>query len=64
MITPEPLIMVNENGRCFEFELGRFEKIRKVPLAEGEVPSDNPDDYEEKWVIYKFNQKKEIMVIN
>lgn len=36
MITPDPLIMANENGRCFEFELGRNEKVRKVPLVEGE----------------------------
>jgi hypothetical protein len=30
MITPEPLIMSNENGRLFEIELGRVEKIKKV----------------------------------
>jgi hypothetical protein len=61
MITPDPLVMVNENGRVFEFELGRMEKIRKTPLIEGEAPSENPDDYEEKWITYKFNQKKEVM---
>lgn len=27
MITPEPMTMVNENGRLFEFQLGRFERI-------------------------------------
>eukprot|EP00347_Sterkiella_histriomuscorum_P017342 403349752 len=62
MITPDPLVMVNENGRNFEFELGRFEKVRKVPLLEGEVPpagEPNPDDFEDKWATYKFNQKKE-----
>ena len=67
MITPDPLVMVNENGRLFEFELGRMERIRKVPLAEGEAPTttfeSNPEDFEEKWVTYKFNQKKEILVI-
>jgi len=61
MITPDPLVMVNENGRAFEFELGRFEKIRKTPIVEGEAPSENPDDYEEKWVTYKFNQRKEAL---
>ena len=44
MITPEPVIMVNENGRLFEFELGRIEKIKKH-TEEGE-----PEEFEEKWV--------------
>lgn len=26
MITPDPVLMTNESGRLFEFELGRFEK--------------------------------------
>lgn len=26
MITPDPVLMTNESGRTFEFELGRFEK--------------------------------------
>ena len=29
MITPEPVLMKNENGRLFEFELGRIEKVKK-----------------------------------
>lgn len=29
MITPDPLLMTNENGRLFEFELGKYEKIKK-----------------------------------
>jgi len=28
MITPDPVIMENESGRLFEFELGRFEKVK------------------------------------
>jgi hypothetical protein len=28
MITPEPVVMTNENGRLFEFELGRMEKVK------------------------------------
>ena len=27
MITPDPVIMINESGRTFEFELGRYEKV-------------------------------------
>ena len=30
MITPEPVLMVNENGRVFGFELGRIEKLKKT----------------------------------
>ena len=29
MITPDPVLMINESGRLFEFELGRLEKIKK-----------------------------------
>jgi len=29
MITPDPVLMENENGRLFEIELGRHEKIQK-----------------------------------
>jgi hypothetical protein len=29
MITPEPIIMANENGREFEIQLGRFEQIKQ-----------------------------------
>jgi hypothetical protein len=29
MITPDPVLMTNENGRLFEFELGRNEKFKK-----------------------------------
>jgi len=28
MITPEPVLMTNESGRLFEFELGRMEKVK------------------------------------
>jgi hypothetical protein len=28
MITPDPVVMSNENGRLFEIELGRMEKIK------------------------------------
>jgi hypothetical protein len=29
MITPDPVLMTNENGRLFEFEIGRIEKVKK-----------------------------------
>lgn len=29
MITPDPVLMTNESGRLFEFELGRMEKFKK-----------------------------------
>ena len=29
MITPDPVLMINESGRTFEFELGRFEKVKR-----------------------------------
>lgn len=39
MITPEPVTMVIENGRLFELQLGRFEKMSlskdKSSLEEG-----------------------------
>ncbi len=39
MITPEPILMTNENGRMFEFELGRMEKVRKhIQYIESHVP--------------------------
>jgi hypothetical protein len=28
MITPDAIVMENENGRMFEFELGRFEDFK------------------------------------
>lgn len=55
MITPEPVLMVNESGRLFEFELGRFEKFKK---EEGDDNNEG-EEYEEKWITYKFNQRKE-----
>lgn len=59
MITPEPVLMTNENGRLFEFEMGRMEKLRKeVMNEEGQLV----EEFEEKWVQYKFNQKKDPIV--
>jgi hypothetical protein len=29
MITPDPVLMTNENGRLFEFEIGRIEKVKR-----------------------------------
>lgn len=57
MITPDPVIMTNESGRLFEFELGKVEKI-KIDNPE------NPDQelFEEKYVQHKFNQNKDSMV--
>jgi hypothetical protein len=52
MITPDPVIMTVESGRLFEFELGRKEKIKK-PQEEWAQP--DVEEFEEKWVQYKFN---------
>jgi hypothetical protein len=57
MITPDPVIMTVESGRLFEFELGRKEKIKK-PQEDWAQP--DVEEFEEKWVQYKFNQRKEI----
>jgi hypothetical protein len=34
MITPEPVLMTNENGRLFEIELGRHERLNKKESLE------------------------------
>eukprot|EP00349_Pseudokeronopsis_sp_Brazil_P004725 CAMPEP_0202968192 /NCGR_PEP_ID=MMETSP1396-20130829/13392_1 /ASSEMBLY_ACC=CAM_ASM_000872 /TAXON_ID= /ORGANISM="Pseudokeronopsis sp., Strain Brazil" /LENGTH=37 /DNA_ID= /DNA_START= /DNA_END= /DNA_ORIENTATION= len=36
MITPDPILMENESGRLFEFELGRMEKVKKEVEGEEE----------------------------
>mmetsp|Transcript_11755 Transcript_11755/g.11682 ORF Transcript_11755/g.11682 Transcript_11755/m.11682 type:complete len:211 (+) Transcript_11755:472-1104(+) len=36
MITPDPILMTNETGRLFEFELGRMEKFKKEREEGGE----------------------------
>ena len=56
MITPEAVLLANESGRLFEIEMGRVEKF-KVENPE------NPDaeEFEEKYVAYKFNQTKEAL---
>lgn len=55
MITPDPILMNNENGRLFEFELGRLEKIKKPTIDGVIVEEGQPEEFEEKWTIYKFN---------
>jgi hypothetical protein len=47
MITPEPVILTVENGRLFEFELGRKEKLKK-PVEEWASPEQ--EEFDEKWV--------------
>jgi len=40
MITPDPVLMVNESGRLFEVELGRMEKAKKGTESHQELPSE------------------------
>ena len=57
MITPDPVLMTNENGRLFEIELGRNEKLHKKESLE-QLPAEgtqNTEESEEHWVNYKFN---------
>lgn len=58
MITPDPVLMTNESGRTFEFELGRFER-KQNEASSGQLASQedlNKEDSEAKWVTYRFNQ--------
>ena len=58
MIKPDPITMESENGRLFEFELGRMEDVPKEGVTEEEINEykENPDGkeasdyYENKWV--------------
>jgi len=60
MIKPDPETMVTENGRLFEFELGRTEDVAKEGITEEEIAEykENPDAankehsdlYEKKWI--------------
>jgi hypothetical protein len=57
MITPDPVLMTNENGRLFEIEMGRHEKLHKKESLE-QLPAEgtqNTEEAEEHWVNYKFN---------
>jgi hypothetical protein len=58
MVTPEPVVIVQESGREIEFELGRME----VPKKEGEEGEDAPpqdeSQVEKVFVPYQFNQKE------
>jgi len=57
MITPDPVLMANENGRLFEIEMGRHEKLHKKESLE-QLPvegTQNTEEAEEHWVNYKFN---------
>lgn len=64
MIKPDPITMESENGRLFEFELGRMEDVPKEGVTEEEINEykENPDGkeasdyYENKWVQYCMNQ--------
>ena len=37
MITPDPVLMINESGRTFEFELGKMDKSRKHEESVGTI---------------------------
>jgi hypothetical protein len=43
MITPDPVLMANESGRTFEFELGRHEKALRAEASLGTISQDNPE---------------------
>lgn len=65
MITPDPVLMINESGRTFEFELGRIEKVAKnneasVGTLSGQEGAD--EEVEMKWITYKFNQQGDSLV--
>ena len=66
MITPDPVLMTNENGRLFEIELGRLEKINKKGTESVEqLPAEgtqHTEEAEEHWVNYKFNQQLNLLV--
>ena len=73
MINPDPIDMTGENGREFEIQLGRMEKIKTesaVQSADGEtVPQATPAEGEEEvevkkeWVQYPVDQANDVMVI-
>lgn len=63
MITPDPVPLVNENGRSYLFELGREESCLKADHTVEEVGEltekgeEVPEDwYEMKWVRYPLMQ--------
>jgi hypothetical protein len=64
MITPDPVLMANESGRTFEFELGRMEKHKPADNSIGTLSQEalaadggaSAAGDEEKWCSYKFNQ--------
>lgn len=66
MITPDPVLMANESGRTFEFELGRMEKPKNGETSLGTLNHENQDAAatEEdlpKWVRYRFNQASDTL---
>lgn len=64
MITPDPVLMTNESGRTFEFELGRNEKIKKAhsdsvdglptPAVDPNASTEAIEEFEDKWITYRF----------
>ena len=52
MITPEPVLMTQERGRLFEFELGRHEKAHSGSKENLEVQAEGTQhtEEEETWV--------------
>lgn len=67
MIHPDPIGMVNENGREFEIQLGRMEQVSIIDTANQsvnheaveKVPSEGSPEieapFEEKWVQYAID---------
>jgi len=63
MIKPEPVVIANETGRVFSFEIGRFEKVfvadhtpEEVKALEEEGKEVPAEFFEQKWIRYYFNQ--------
>ena len=63
MIKPDPVLMINESGRNFAFELkkqiliikqDKVEEANQLKETNQEIPE---DFYEEKWVRFYMDQK-------
>jgi len=59
MITPEPVIISQESGREFEFELGRLEDPPAPEVEEGAEAPPADEEVQKMFKNYKFNQKEE-----
>jgi len=64
MITPDPVLMTNESGRLFEFEIGRLEKVLRTTESKESLEEQKPEDQQTQetlWVNYRFNQQLNLL---